>query len=177
MVICLERGADLHMAQVMPLPLTVSCFSKIQIGFTFLVPAHPGCPGQLTQVVPDKGPLNGVCLLFQILLCCKFSKKIMHVHATHYMTTTKYQGKVTLTDKMTTTTTTLHSFNGLFSKTTWISRYQKGKTSLDLNEARDDGILKCNDISWTIGKHPHLTPNRQPHQHLITQFLQAGCSS
>ena len=43
-VICLERDADLHMAQRMPLPLTVSCFSKIQIGFTFLVPAHPGSP-------------------------------------------------------------------------------------------------------------------------------------
>jgi len=38
-VICLERGADLNMAQLMPLPLTVSCSSKIQIGFTFLVPA------------------------------------------------------------------------------------------------------------------------------------------
>ena len=46
MVICLERGADLHMAQLMPLPLTVSCFSKIQIGFTFLVPTAPGSPGQ-----------------------------------------------------------------------------------------------------------------------------------
>ena len=46
MVICLERGADLHMAQLMPLPLTVSCFSKIQIGFTFLLPAHLGSPGQ-----------------------------------------------------------------------------------------------------------------------------------
>jgi len=45
-VVCLERGADLHMAQLMPLPLTVSCFSKIQDGFTFLVPAHPGSPGQ-----------------------------------------------------------------------------------------------------------------------------------
>ena len=42
MVICLERGADLHL----PLPLTVSCFSKIQIGFTFLVPAHTGSAGQ-----------------------------------------------------------------------------------------------------------------------------------
>jgi len=41
-----ERGADLHMAQLMPLPLTVSCFSKIQTGFTFLVPAHPGSPGK-----------------------------------------------------------------------------------------------------------------------------------
>ena len=45
MVICLERGADLHMAQLMPLPLTVSCFSKMQIGFTFLVLAHAGSPG------------------------------------------------------------------------------------------------------------------------------------
>ena len=45
MVISLERDADLHMAQLMPLPLTVSCFSKIYIGFTFLVPAHPGSPG------------------------------------------------------------------------------------------------------------------------------------
>ena len=54
-VICLERGTDLHMAQLLLLPLTVSCFSKIQIGFTFLVPAHPGSPG--------KGPLNGcVCV-------------------------------------------------------------------------------------------------------------------
>ena len=44
MVICLERDADLNMAQLMPLPLTVSCFSKIQIGFTFLVAAHPGSP-------------------------------------------------------------------------------------------------------------------------------------
>ena len=42
----LERGADLHMAQLMPLPLTVSWFSKIQTGFTFLVPAHPDIPGQ-----------------------------------------------------------------------------------------------------------------------------------
>jgi len=46
MVICLEQGADLHMAQLMPLPLTLSCFSKIQIGFTFLVPAYSGIPGQ-----------------------------------------------------------------------------------------------------------------------------------
>ena len=45
MVISLEQGADLHMAQLMPLPLTVSCSRKIQIGFTFLVPAHLGSPG------------------------------------------------------------------------------------------------------------------------------------
>jgi len=46
MVICLERDANLHTAQLMPLPLTVSCFSKIQIGFTFLVLAHPGSPAK-----------------------------------------------------------------------------------------------------------------------------------
>jgi len=44
--ICLERGADLHMARLMPLPLTVSCLSKIQNGFTFLVPADLGSPRQ-----------------------------------------------------------------------------------------------------------------------------------
>ena len=57
MAICLERGADLHTAQLMPLPLTVSCFSKIQIGFTFLVPAHPGSPG--------KGPLTCVVITWE----------------------------------------------------------------------------------------------------------------
>ena len=44
MVICLELGADLHMAQLMPLPHTISCFSKIQIGMAFLVPGHLGSP-------------------------------------------------------------------------------------------------------------------------------------
>jgi len=50
MVICLGRGADLYMAQVIPLPLTVFCFSNIQIGFTLLVPAHPVSPGQSPEV-------------------------------------------------------------------------------------------------------------------------------
>ena len=44
--ICLQQGADLHIAQPMPLPFTVSCSSKIQIGFTFLLLAHLGSPGQ-----------------------------------------------------------------------------------------------------------------------------------
>ena len=45
-VICLERDVDLHMAQMTSLPLTVSCFSKMQIGFTFLVLAQMGSPGK-----------------------------------------------------------------------------------------------------------------------------------
>ena len=59
MVVSLEGGADLHMAHVTPLPLTVSCFSKIQIGFTFLVPASPGI-----------GPLNGrVWVYVRVRVC------------------------------------------------------------------------------------------------------------
>ena len=46
LVISLERGADLHTAQLMPLLLAVFCFSKIQIGFTFLVLAHLDSPGR-----------------------------------------------------------------------------------------------------------------------------------
>ena len=59
MVICLERGTDLHMAQLMPLLLTVSCFSKIQIGFAFLVPAHPGSPGKMA--------VKWVCVFVQLM--------------------------------------------------------------------------------------------------------------
>ena len=60
MVICLEGGADLYMVQLMPLPLTVSCFSKIQVGYTFLVPAHPGSPGQkAVKCVCVYNKLNG----------------------------------------------------------------------------------------------------------------------
>ena len=63
MVVCLERGADLHTAQLMPLPLTFSCFSKIQIGFTFLVPADLGSPG--------KRAVKRVCVCVRVcvLLC------------------------------------------------------------------------------------------------------------
>jgi len=63
-VICLEQDADLHMALLMPLPLTISCSSNIQIGFTFLVPAHLGSPG--------KGLLN-VC-------ACARARVHVHVH-------------------------------------------------------------------------------------------------
>jgi len=61
MVIWLERDADLHMAQLMSLPLTVSCFTKIQIGFTFLVTAHPGSSG--------KGAVKRVCVCVCVCVC------------------------------------------------------------------------------------------------------------
>ena len=72
MAVCLERSADLHMTQLMPLPLNVSCCSKIQIGFTFLVLAHPGSPVQRA--------VKRVCVLqydSRVLLfsskCCLFN--------------------------------------------------------------------------------------------------------
>jgi len=60
-VICLEQGAGLHMAQLMPLSLTVSCSSKIQIGFTFLVSAHLGSPRQRA--------VKRVCVCVHVRVC------------------------------------------------------------------------------------------------------------
>ena len=61
MVICLDQGADLHMVQLMPLPLRVRCFRKIQIDIILLVTAHP--------VVPDKGPLIVCCCTHNLFVC------------------------------------------------------------------------------------------------------------
>jgi len=83
MVVCLERGADLHTAKLIPLPLTVSCFSKIQIGFTFLVPAHLALSTQIRlycafnrRIVPEKGPLN-VCVCLCVCVC------VCHYHISY----------------------------------------------------------------------------------------------
>ena len=72
MVVCLEQGADLHMAQLVPLPLTVTCFSKIQIGFTFLVPAHLGSPG--------KRAVKRGC----VCVCCLISLDVVLVMCVQY---------------------------------------------------------------------------------------------
>jgi len=65
--------------------------------------------------------------------------------------------------------TNRHTFNGLFSRTTWVSEHQKCKTSLDFNEARDDG--GGSGISWTICKSlarqittpsPHQSTDHRP---------------
>ena len=66
MVVCLERGADLHMAQRMPLPLTVSCFSKILLVLPFWY--------RLTRVVPYKGLLNGsLCVVCVFCVFLRFN--------------------------------------------------------------------------------------------------------
>jgi len=93
----------------MPLTLTVSCFSEIQIVFAFLLPAHLGSPGK-------KAVKRG---------CKRGSINLTYANSYYY---------------------------GLFPRTAWLSQYQKGKTSLHLNEARDDGVLGCSGMSWTICK-------------------------
>ena len=67
----MERGANLHMSQLMPLPLTVSCFSKIQIGFTFLLPAHPDSPG--LRAVKWVCVCVCVCMVNACFCCVRFS--------------------------------------------------------------------------------------------------------
>jgi len=133
MVICLERGADLYMAQLMPLPLAVSCFSIIQIGFTFLVPAHPGSPRQRA--------IKWVC--------------VWHSYFSKIVSYSQY----------------VHLFNGPFSGTTRVSQYQKGKTNLDLAEARDS------EWQWHQLGHVQVCTSLQtePCQHPPLSFLQAGC--
>jgi len=80
MVVCLEQGADLHMAQLMPLPLTVSCSSEIQIGFTFLVPVHLGSPGKravkwvCVWCVSDTNCIEDLCKLSKEYLISLTSK-------------------------------------------------------------------------------------------------------
>ena len=81
-VVCLERGADLHMSQLMPLPLTVFCICKIQIVFTFLVPAHPDSPESRTKTV------KWVCvyMFIQILflgLCLNVWTTVNHIIKTN----------------------------------------------------------------------------------------------
>ena len=67
-----SKVVDLHMAQLMPLPLTVSCSSKIQIGFTFLVPAHPGSSGQrvVKRVCVRVCVCVCVCVLYRRTMLC-----------------------------------------------------------------------------------------------------------
>jgi len=125
MVICLEWGADLHMVQLMPLPLTVSCFSKIQIGFTFLVPAHLGCPGQraVKRVC--------VCVCVEELRdnTSKDSKQTEMIWSPARSLPSRAAAPPSITLEMNTDYNNRHThtqpFNGPFSGTPRMSRYHK----------------------------------------------------
>jgi len=150
MVVCLEQGADLHTAQLMPPSLTVSCFSRIQIGFTFLVLAHPGSPRQ--------SAIKRVCvclcwiLLWRLIFRwwwgrCNDQRAAWYADSSNSARGWRWyhlQGcnvNLNLTDSIDVLQhyihTHTHLFNGPFSGTTRVSWYQKGKTNLDFTEARD----------------------------------------
>ena len=128
MVIGLERGADLHMVQVMPLPLTVSCFSKIQIGFTFLVPAQAGSHGQTAVkryvcvcVCAVALNINSITVITDIVI---YEIRIAHCISFHYKVSYKVL-KHKLTTYKRRTTTQQQPFNSRLSGTTRVGRYQK----------------------------------------------------
>jgi len=132
MVICLKRGADLHMAQLMPLPLTISYFSKIQIYFTFLVPAHPGSPG--------KTAVKRVCVCVCVynfvlrLLCfyCSLQWLFAKIIRTSHTAVTKIkhiwvsiQNKQPATDWYILTTVRLgHKFLHISKKDAWQTQFK-----------------------------------------------------
>jgi len=64
----LSVWSKVHMAQLIPLPLTVSCLSNIQSGFIFLVPAHPGSPGQRA--------VKRVCVCYRVMLATGWAEKV-----------------------------------------------------------------------------------------------------
>ena len=97
---------------------------------------------RLTQVVLEKRPLNGCS-------CSNAQCSFVTTHSTAG-THLKASGKLWLTPPP--LLILLHPFIGLRSRTTCVSWYKKGKTSLDLNEARDDGVWECSGISWTMCK-------------------------
>ena len=84
-VICLEWGADLHTVQLMPLPLTVSCFSKIQIGFNSLVLACPGRPGQRA--------VKRVCVCVCCMVLCVLGVWLCGFHVGDFAETHRSDGR------------------------------------------------------------------------------------
>jgi len=251
--ICLERGADLHMAQLMPLPPLSLASVKTRLVLPFWY--------RLTWVVLNKAPLNG-CVCVCVCVCVGHTTSTQSVNCCcgcvacrrrnlyrralsecqHRLSTDSHDDRCSrprprplLTTAATPVTTQriisltvrrparpqhscwtndtftpnarvpatilpslppclncqslppavsvsvlllLHPFNGLFSRTSWVSWYQKGKTSLDFNEARDDGVL-----GWQRHQLDHMQTIctlLQTDNHANTSplsFLQAGCSS
>ena len=173
----------------MPLPLTVSCFSKIQIGFTFLVPAHPGSPGK--RAVKRECVCVCVFLLLQFytygqlleLKVLAFLSGTLHILlfisaycANKWWWWCRYgmlllMATSTGMDIYCFTYTHTHPFNGPFSRTTRVGRYQKGKTYLDFTGARDS------EWQWHQLGHMQVCTSLQTDNHASTpplSFLQAG---
>ena len=137
------------MAQLIPLPLTVSCFSIIQINFIYLYLAwcsmHTGMPVKA----------------FSGQLAIDFQANRMSDNKCHLLPPPL-----------------LHLFISLSSRTTWVSRYQNGKTSPDLNEARDEGFRDA--VASAVDHMQTICTSHKRDNHTNTSslnFLWARCSS
>ena len=165
MVICLEPGADLNMAQLMPLPLTVSCFIKIQIGFTFLVPAHLGSPGKraVKRVCVCMADLhymaNSRPTILQLTIDA-ISPTIRLVERSPSRSVLQRQTTRCFAEGprdalcqsiacrlLHNCTHKLKNNNNNNNYYYYYYRCQKGEISPDLNKARDAGVLGCSGIS------------------------------
>jgi len=172
MVICLERDVGLHMTQLMPLPLTASCFSKIQIGFTFLVPAHLGSPGKRAVkrvcVCVSASDVRYFLAVWHIaraarrILC---SIVLILVVGDDSLLTLMVYNATTVPPRLNITIHTHTLFNGLLSGTTRVGRYQKGKTNLDFTEARDS------EWQWHQLGHMQICTSLQTDNHASTAQL------
>jgi len=188
----------------------VSCFIKIQIGFTFLVPVHPGCPGKGTiklgaclsprcHLLPSSSNLfcgqmpfriqpgdsltashpffihellvprrQPVCELLAKLATPKpFPLWEQHTICTTLLTislvTRNVSSAIVVADK-----SSIHPFNCLFSRTTWVSWRQKDKSTLDFKETRGNGVVVA-----SAGPYANHLPLRQTdnHNHASTSSL------
>ena len=104
-----------------------------------------------------------------LLRCCLLEEGVRKRSLNECSSCTCYSHTQTHTHRPTHTHT--HPFNGPFTGTTQVSRYQKGKTNLDFTET----------VSAVASSRPYaslnLAADRKPRQHPTTQFLQAGCPS
>jgi len=165
----------------MPLPLTVSCFSKIPLGFTFLVLAHPGSPG--------KRAVKRVCVCVYVCVGREMLPKVpFHLAGYRPLANTRFLGPPAdqfshfstadgcdqQADRQRSEHTHTCPFNGPLSGTTWVCQYQKGKTNLDLTATRD------NEWQWHQLGHMQVCTSLQTDNHASTttlSLLRAGCPS
>jgi len=119
MVVCLGQGADLHMVQLMPLPLAISCSSKSRLvlssWFYFSGAGSPRYPQ-----TKSKWAVKRLCVCAQ------------------YFYVNEHRTAVAAANS------NANPFNGFFSRTSWVSQHQKGITILDDNKETDDGV-----VLWT----------------------------
>ena len=161
----------------MPLPLTVSCFSKIQTGFTFLVPAHPGSPGQRAvkwvcvcgsaRYMKHSGLLSGlpvhwsifyqnVCNSLMNTTVLKTVTKHSLQHSTEHSWSSNVKSTIPTLRRLfcdishTHTHTHTQPFNGLLSGTTKVGQYQKKHSPTHTHPHHRTSFIIFLHLQWSM---------------------------